>query len=341
MYLGFYGLREQPFGPTPDPRFLFPTESHREALAQLVYGVREHKGFLALTGEVGTGKTTLLHALLRRLGADTSVAFVFTSTLPFEGLLEYALEEWGVPAANLTHAQRLVALNGFLVEQRRASRNTVLILDEAQNLEVSTLEQVRLLSNFESSTEKLLQILLVGQPELQAKLDRPEIRQLKQRIALRGRIAPLSPSEVGEYVRARLRIAGARDPDIFAPAALDGIAAYSAGIPRTINTVCDHALLAGYADQRRRIDTGTVKEAIAYLEAGSKPQRNALRLRARPGSVRRRWAPRWIVASALVGVGLVAVGTAAAGAWGAAAPWEDVLAHLAALAERARMALWR
>jgi general secretion pathway protein A len=342
VYLTFYGLREQPFGPTPDPRFLFPTESHREALAQLVYGVRERKGFLALTGEVGTGKTTLLHALLRRLGADTSVAFVFNSTLPFEGLLEYALAEWGVPAPGATHAQRLVALNGFLVEQQRAGRNTVLILDEAQNLEVSTLEQVRLLSNFESPSGKLLQILLVGQPELQTQLDRPELRQLKQRIALRGRIAPLGPSEVGEYIRARLRIAGARDPELFAPAAVERVAAYSAGIPRVVNTVCDHALVAGYAEQRRRIDAATVKEAIAYLEAGAKPHRNALRLRGRSGGGRGwRRPPRWVVASVLLSVALAAVGTAAAGAWGAAAPWGDVMAHLTDLADRARMALWR
>jgi general secretion pathway protein A len=334
MYLQFYGLREQPFGPTPDPRFLFLTDSHREALAQLVYGVQEHKGFLALTGEVGTGKTTLLHTLLRRLGNETSVAFVFHSTLPFEGLLEYALEELKIPAARLSQAQRLVALHNFLIEQRRASRDTVLILDEAQNLEVATLEQVRLLSNFESPTEKLLQIVLVGQPELQAKLDRPELRQLKQRIAVRSRIAPLSPAEVGDYVRARLRLAGAPDAETFAPTALELIAAYTRGIPRAINTVCDIALLSGYVDQRRRLDDSTVKEAIGYLEAGSKPRRNALRLRGRPG--RAGWWPRRrAVATVLLGVALAAVGTAAAGAWGAATPWRDVMAHLTDVARGA------
>jgi general secretion pathway protein A len=337
MYLAFYGLREPPFGPTPDPRFLFPTESHREALAQLVYGVRERKGFLALTGEVGTGKTTLLHALLKRLDADTTVAFVFNSTLPFEGLLEYALGEWGVPAAGASHAERLARLNAFLVEQRRAGRNTVLILDEAQNLEVRTLEQVRLLSNFESPSGKLLQILLVGQPELHAKLERPDLRQLKQRIGLRYRIVPLGRSEVGDYVRARLRIAGGRDPELFQPRAIERIAAYSGGIPRVVNTVCDHALVVGYAEQRRRIDAATVKEAIQYLEAGEKPHRNALRLRGRYGMPAAGWLrpPRWVLATVLLGVALAAVGTAAGGAWGAAS-WHDVLAHLTDLADRAR-----
>jgi general secretion pathway protein A len=341
VYLAFYGLREKPFGATPDPRFLFPTESHREALAQLVYGVRERKGFIALTGEVGTGKTTLLHALLRRLDADTSVAFVFSSTLPFEGLLEYALGEWGVPVAGRTQADRLAALNAFLVEQRRAGRNTVLILDEAQNLEVPTLEQVRLLSNFESQTDKLLQILLVGQPELQAKLERPDLRQLKQRIGLRYRIVPLGRAEVGDYVRARLRIAGGRDPELFAPRAIERVAAYSGGIPRIVNTVCDHALLVGYAQQRRRIDAATVKEAIAYLEAGEKPHRNALRLRGRYGMPAAGWLrpPRWIVATLLLGVAVAAVGSAAAGAWTGGAPWRDVMAHLTDLADRARGAL--
>jgi general secretion pathway protein A len=338
MYLAFYGLREPPFGSTPDPRFLFPTEGHREALAQLVYGVRERKGFLALTGEVGTGKTTLLHTLLKRLGNDPSVAFVFNSTLPFEGILEYALEEWGVPAANLTHAQRLVALNSFLIAQRRENRNTVLILDEAQNLEVSTLEQVRLLSNFESASEKLLQIILVGQPELHAKIQRQELRQLKQRIALRYHIAPLSRKEVGEYVRARLFIAGGRDSELFAPRALARIAAYSGGIPRIINTVCDHALVVGYAEQRRRIDLATVKEAIDYLETGTKPRRNAIRLRGHDGANAWLRVPRWILTTFLVGIALAAVGSAAAGAFGNAVPWRDVIAHLA---DRARIALGR
>jgi len=268
VYLQFYGLKEKPFGATPDPRFLYLAPSHREALAQLVYGVQEKKGFLVLTGEVGTGKTTLLHALLGRFDASTAVAFVFNSTLGVDGILEYALEDFGIPAAGQTRAQRLVALNGFLVERRRTGQNTVLIIDEAQNLDDGALEQIRLLSNFETATDKLLQILLVGQPELRERLTVPQLRQLKQRLALRCQILPLSEEETGGYIRARLRIAGARDSGIFESEAVARIAKYAGGIPRIINSVCDHSLLIGYADQCRRIDEDVVEEAIRYLEEG-------------------------------------------------------------------------
>src|SRR5919197_6264529 len=166
MYLSFYGLREKPFNATPDPKFLFLTSAHRDALAQLIYGVQENKGFIVLTGEVGTGKTTLLHTLLRRFDGNTAVAFITNSTLPFDDVVTYMLEDFGIAKAGSSRGERLVALNHFLIERRRAGQNSVLILDEAQNLTPETLEQVRLLSNFETPTEKLLQILLVGQPEL-------------------------------------------------------------------------------------------------------------------------------------------------------------------------------
>jgi general secretion pathway protein A len=182
MYLNFYRLNERPFNATPDPRFLYLTPGHREALAQLVYSVQESRGFLVLTGEVGTGKTTLLHALLQRLNGKAAVAYVFNSTLPFDGLLEFVLAELGVATAASSPAQRLLALRGFMLDRRRAGQSTVLILDEAQNLGTATLEKIRMLSNLETPTEKLLQILLVGQPELRAKLNRPELRQLAQRI---------------------------------------------------------------------------------------------------------------------------------------------------------------
>ena len=194
LNLAFFGLEQNPFNPTPDPRFLYLSPGHREGLAQLLYGVQEHKGFILLTGEIGTGKTTLLRTLLSRLDGNTASAFVFDTTLPFEGILEYMLEDFGVAKPGESHVQRLIALNNFLIERRRAGQNTVLILDEAQNLDLHALEQIRLLSNFETPTEKLLQILLVGQPELLDKLDRPELRQLKQRIGLRCRILPLTPA---------------------------------------------------------------------------------------------------------------------------------------------------
>lgn len=273
MYLSFYGLREKPFSTTPDPKFLYLTPGHREALAQLLYGVQEHKGFLVLTGKVGTGKTTLLHTLRQRLNGTTAVSFVFNSTLSFDDLLEYMLADFGVAKAGRSRARRLIALNTFLTERRRVGQNTVLILDEAQNLEPPTLEQVRLLSNFETPTDKLLQILLVGQPELKAKLQRPELFQLKQRIGLRCTIRPLTPEETREYIRSRLRIAGARDVGLFTDRAVGRIAHYAGGIPRLVNILCDHCLLFGYADQTRRIDEEMVDAAIAYLEGGIEPRR--------------------------------------------------------------------
>jgi general secretion pathway protein A len=276
--LAFFGLQQKPFNPTPDPAFLYASPGHQEGLAHLLYGVQEHKGFILLTGEVGTGKTTLLRTLLSRLDGNTASAFVFDTTLPFEGLLEYILEDFGVAKPGESHVQRLIALNNFLIERRRAGQNTVLVLDEAQNLDVRALEQIRLLSNFETRTEKLLQILLVGQPELLDKLDRPELRQLKQRISLRCRILPLTAGQTRDYIRTRLRIAGASDLGLFSNAAITRIAEYSGGIPRVINTVCDHCLLVGYADQIRRVDRRIVEEAIEYLEQGDRQRQKQRRL---------------------------------------------------------------
>src|SRR6266705_5048115 len=221
MYLNFYGLNEKPFNSTPDPRFLYLSPGHREALAQLQYGTQERKGFMVLTGKVGTGKTTVLQALRRRLDGDTAVSYVFNSTLPFDGILEYVLEDLGITKPEESQARRLIALNNFLIERERAGQKTVLVIDEAQNLAAATLEQIRLLSNFETTTSKLLQILLVGQPELTAKLDLPELRQLKQRVGLRCQIPPLTSQEAHEYIRHRLRVAGAHDMALFNEAAVD------------------------------------------------------------------------------------------------------------------------
>src|SRR5213078_135149 len=247
MYLTFYGLTEKPFNATPDPRFLYMSPGHREALAQLLYGVQERKGFIVLTGQVGTGKTTMLHALRQRLNGATAVSFVVHSTLPFDGILEYVLEDLGIAKGAESRAQRLIALNNLLIERERTGKSTVLVLDEAQNLDPATLEQVRLLSNFETPTSKLLQILLVVQPELKARLHLPELQQLKQRIGLRCQIPPLTREEAREYIRTRLRIAGARDVGLFTDPAVDRISEYSRGIPRLISTVCDHCLLFAYA----------------------------------------------------------------------------------------------
>jgi general secretion pathway protein A len=303
MYLDFYGLKEKPFNATPDPKFLYMTPGHREALAQLLYGVQEQRGFLVLTGEVGTGKTTLLQALRQRLNGQTAVSFVFNSTLPFDGILEYMLEDFGIAKGEGSRAQRLITLNTFLIERRRLGQNTVLMLDEAQNLDSATLEQIRLLSNFETPTDKLLQILLVGQPELKAKLQLPELRQLKQRIGLRCRIPPLTPEEIREYIRKRLRVAGARDLGVFTDRAVERITDYSGGIPRLINIVCDHCLLFGYADQARRIDRHTVDQAIDYLEEGTLRLRWIGKLGRFLAKVSRRWG---LGAAVVVLVGAVA-----------------------------------
>jgi general secretion pathway protein A len=302
--LDFFGLQQKPFNATPDPRFLYLSPGHREGLAQLVYGVQEQKGFILLTGEVGTGKTTLLRTLLGRLDGNTASAFVFDTTLPFEGLLEYILEDFGVAKPGETHVQHLIALNNFLIERRRAGQNTVLVLDEAQNLDLRALEQIRLLSNFETDTDKLLQILLVGQPELLDKLDRPELRQLKQRIGLRCSILPLTPDQTRDYIRTRLRIAGASDLGLFSAAAITRIAERSGGIPRLINTLCDHCLVIGYADQIRRIDKNIVEEAIAYFAQGERLPRKPRR----PGHT---WS-RTLIRRALPAASVVLLGSTAA-----------------------------
>jgi general secretion pathway protein A len=269
MYLKFYGLAEKPFELTPNPKFLFQTPGHREALAQLIYGVQEKKGFIMMTGEVGTGKTTLLRTLVNRLNGRADCAFIMNSTLPFDELLEYAMADFGVSDVGGSRSQRLISLNRFLISQHREERTTVLLIDEAQNLGTDTLEQIRMLSNFESSSGKLLQIILAGQPELHTKLQLPQLRQLKQRIGLRCRLQPLAEDEVEQYIINQFRVAGGHARHPFTPAAIRRIAHYSDGIPRVVNMVCDHCLLIGYANQTRQIDGDAVKQAIQYLEDGA------------------------------------------------------------------------
>ena len=323
MYLNFYGLKEKPFNTTPDPKFLFLTAGHREALAQLVYGVQEAKGFIVMSAEIGTGKTTLLQALLRQLdGTNTAVAYVFNSTLGFDGVLEYILRDFGIEKGGETRASRLFALNNFLIERRRANQNTVLIIDEAQNLDPATLEEVRLLSNFESPSGKLLQIVLAGQPELNHKLALPELRQLRQRVALRCTIPPLDTEETREFIRTRLRIAGARDVGIFTDRAVKRIAEWSGGIPRLINIACDHCLLVGYADEKKHVDRDIVDRAIKYFEAGDRPRgvfrrtaTTASSAAAAPAGSPVEWVLRG-AAAVLVGVAVVAVaGSGALDTW--------------------------
>jgi len=267
LYQAHFGLSQAPFNITPDPTFLYLTVSHREGLAQLSYGIRARKGFVVLTGEVGTGKTTLIHALLNDLNGSVHTALIFSAIVSPADLLRTVCEEFGLiePKRPLQEMHDyLVSLNEFLLGSYRKGKNCALIIDESQNLSAEVLETIRLLSNFETSKEKLLQILLVGQPELAVRLNSPELRQFKQRVMLRHHLRALSLQECWEYVMHRLKVAGG-DRSILAPSAWESIYSYSGGIPRVINVLCDNALLMGYAIGRKEIDAEIIREVAEDL----------------------------------------------------------------------------
>jgi type II secretory pathway predicted ATPase ExeA/phage tail protein X len=264
MYLSFYGLSEKPFSQTPDPKFLYWNDGYRETIASLRYGIQERKGFVTMIGEAGTGKTTLLRKLLDDLGPDVVSVFLFNPNATFEEILEYTLSELGIPAASGRKLAMLQRLNDFLLAAFKEGKNTILVIDEAQDLETEVLESLRLLSNLETAKEKILQIVLAGQPELATRLAQPNLRQLKQRIAVRCRVEPLARHELADFIAARLGVAGGR-PDLFAPETLDPIWGFAQGIPRLINTVCDNALLVGYALGRTTIDAPVVEEVMGDL----------------------------------------------------------------------------
>ena len=259
MYKEFYGLRANPFNVNPDPRYLFLTRHTEEALACLTYGIQSRKGFVLLTGEVGTGKTTLINKLLEWLRLQqVATAFIFNSRLDVPQFLDYMMADFGILCDSNAKSQILLRLYNWLLDRYRAGETAVLIVDEAQNLSDEVLEEIRMLTNLETFTEKLLQIVLVGQPELEQKLKRPQLRQLRQRLTLRAKTHPLTLEETKAYVHQRLRIAGSNGQQIFEPEAVANVHRYASGIPRVINLLCEHCLVSAFVDQQKVIGPAVV-----------------------------------------------------------------------------------
>lgn len=255
---------------TSNPSFLFLSERHKEALSALLYGIHERVGFIEMTGEVGTGKTTICRALLNELDSNkVKTAFIFNSNLSGNHLMQSIIEDLGIKTSKKDRAGLFSELNKFLIDQLGNGHNVVLIVDEAQNLSNQILEQIRMLSNLEAENQKLIQIILVGQPELREKLKSPELRQLRQRIAVRYHIQPLDRSDVEQYIRHRLCVAGANGAGpVFETDSLDLIYKYSSGIPRLINVLCDKALLAGFVQEEKNISKSIIASCIQEIEGG-------------------------------------------------------------------------
>ncbi len=266
MYLQYYQLRELPFNITPDPRFLFLSGKHQEALNHLLFGIRERKGFIELTGEVGAGKTTICRKLLEELGPKYRTALILNPCLSTTQLLRAVVTELNVGIRKVDRLSCLAALNEFVLDQAKQGNDVVVIIDEAQNLSNELLEQVRLLSNLETDHQKLMQIVLMGQPELREKLAQPGLRQLRQRITVRYHLGPLDLSETAYYIQHRLTLAGANGKPRFDEGAVKLVYKYSRGIPRLINSICDKTLLAGFVTQSDAITRKLVNLAIEELE---------------------------------------------------------------------------
>jgi type II secretory pathway predicted ATPase ExeA len=267
MYHRYFGLRENPFNVNPDPRYLYLTRQTQESLAGLTYGIQNRKGFILLTGEVGTGKTTLLNRLLDWLrGQRVATAFIFNSRLNVTQLFDFMMAEFEIPCESRDKSQVLMRLNHWLLDRYRAGETAVLIVDEAQNLSSELLEEIRLLTNLETSTEKLLQIVLTGQPELEERLKLPQLRQLRQRVTLRCKTAPLTLEETFGYIAERLRIAGANCEPIFSKEAIQAVHTYSRGIPRVVNLLCEHSLINAYVESLRPVPAQLVEEVAREFQ---------------------------------------------------------------------------
>ena len=272
MYKEFFGLRANPFNVNPDPRYLFLTRHTEEALACLTYGIQSRKGFVLLTGEVGTGKTTLINKLLEWLRAQqVPTAFVFNSRMNVPQFLDYMMADFGIPCETRSKSQILMKLYSWLLERYRAGETAVLIVDEAQNLADEVLEEIRMLTNLETFTEKLLQIVLVGQTELEQKLKQPHLRQLRQRLTLRAKTHALTSDETKAYIQQRLRIAGSNGLEIFDAEALTAIHRYSNGIPRVVNLICEHCLVSAFVDQQKAVGSQIVDAVARDFDLGDSP----------------------------------------------------------------------
>src|SRR5262245_3170964 len=323
MYAQFYGLRESPFALTPDPRYLFMSEPHKEALASAVYGVQERKGFVLILGEVGTGKTTLIRHLLGRFGPNIRSVFVFNPAVSFIELLQLMLRDLELPCPSMRRVEMIDTLNDYLLKEAAAGRYVVVIIDEAQHLSPTVLEEVRMLSNLETTRGKLIQILLVGQPELGEKLGRPELRQLRQRISLVAELKPLSYEDTAQYITHRLEVAGRTGGGVFSRRALRVIHRASGGIPRLVNVICDKALVLGYGASAAVIKRRIIKDVLKDWKSFQQPAAQSPRSRNRAALRRRAPSSRplgRIAAAVALGLAAAALLVMLAGSKDAA-PW--------------------
>lgn len=266
MYETFFGLKEKPFNVTADPAFFFMSKRHKEALSHMIYGIQQRKGILSITGEIGTGKTTLCRVLLNSLDKEIKSAFILNPNFSSLELLHIIVEDFGISPSIKSKVSLVSDLNNFLIKESQKNHNVVLIIDESQNLDPSQLEQIRLLTNLETAKEKLLQIILVGQPELKEKLELPNLKQLSQRIAVRYHILPLEKNEMEDYINHRLNVAGSNGDLKFTNDAMEQIYHYSKGIPRMINIICDRALLAAFVEETKEIGKTLVEKAAQELK---------------------------------------------------------------------------
>ena len=267
MYCQYYGLKERPFNVTSDPAFFFLSRKHKEALSHLLYGASQRKGIIVLTGEIGTGKTTLCRFFLNQLVKNVKTAFILNPHFSETQLLEAIVKDFGISTKNNTRLGLVWDLNKFLLNESEAGNNVILVIDEAQNLKPGQLEQVRLLSNLETEKEKLLQVVLAGQPELNRRLNLYDLRQLRQRIMVRYHISPLEKDEIRDYVYHRLKVAGATADIEFSEGAIEVIANFSSGTPRLINMICDRALLAGFVSETKKIDLAIINKCLEELDS--------------------------------------------------------------------------